>query len=136
MRHGKMFDYQVRRLLQAWRRTGDPRLVEMASSSLAALISSHGAVLGRRLPPRFRPHVTTEIEPPASYEEGLLRHYPGYRLDPGYKVHRTRFTPENVPRRVTLRDCPFRHYHPGGADEVSPGLARYLSRPVAAEAVS
>jgi len=136
MRHGKMFDFKVRRLMQAWVHAGDRNLVEQARSSLSELINRYGAVLGRRLPPRFRPHVTIEIDPPGSYEEGLGRHYPGYRLDPGYKVHRMKLAPVNAPRRVTLRDCPFRHYHPAGAEELSPGLARYLSRPARAEAAS
>lgn len=129
MRHGRMFDWKVRRLMQAWMGRGDPRLVALARSSLAELIAGHGAVLGRRLPPRFRPHVTVEAEPPMSYEDGLARNFPRYRLEREYRIQAAPLSPPGIPRRIRLADCPLRHYHTDGADEVPAGLARYLARP-------
>jgi hypothetical protein len=136
MRHGRMFDWKVRRLKQAWIERGDPRLVELARSSLAELIARHGAVLGRRLPPKFRPHITIEAEPPMSYEEGVARHFPRYRLERGYRIQPATLSPAGVPRRVLQADCPLRHYHTDGADVLPAGLARYLTRPARVEASS
>jgi predicted metallopeptidase len=135
MRHGRMFDWRVRNLMQAWLRQGDPRLVELSRASLSELIGRFGAVLGRRLPPRFKPMRIVPAEAPMPYEEALPRHFPGYRLEPGYRVQPAPLSPPGIPGRVKQGECPLRHYHPDGSEALPAGLARYLGRASRVEAM-
>jgi hypothetical protein len=136
MRHGRMFDWRVRKLMEAWQRRGDPRLVELSRASLTELIGRFGAVLGRRLPPHFKPMRIVPAEAPEPYEEAMERHYPGYRLEPGYRIQPAPLTSPRTPQRLCLDDCPLRHYHPEGAEALPAGLARYLGRSARSEAMS
>lgn len=134
MRHGRVFDWKVKRMMQDWVRRGDPGLVRESRASLGELIARHGAVLGRRLPPRFRPTITMPAEAPCSYEEAVPRHYPGFRLAAGYTIRPAPATSGAAPQRIMLGDCPLRHYHADGADKLPSGLARYLAGRPRAEA--
>lgn len=136
LRHGKMFDWRVRRIIQEWQRRGDPRLVTMARASLGELLNTHGAVLGRRPPRGFRASLVVPAEAPQPYEDALPHHYPGYRLEAAYGIQPAPLTPRVVPRRVERKDCSLHSYHADGSTAVPPPLARYLARAHAPESVS
>ena len=128
LRHGKLFDWSVRRLMREWLSVGDPRLTEPATLSLADLRNRYGSVLARRLPGNFQPTLTVADDPPCSYEEGIARLHPGYRLAPDYGVNPMKLSSPRTPRRITDDHCVLRNYHATGSEDVSRAFARYLDR--------
>ena len=127
LRHGRLFDYSVKRLMRTWLDRAEGGLAELARMNLAQLRERFGSVIARRMPSRFQSEVILPAGAPCSYKEGMTRLYPGYRLAAGYAIRPTQFTAPEVPRRVTQRDCVLRNYHSGGAADLPPAFARYAA---------
>lgn len=130
MRHGKLFDWHVKRYMQEWLERTDPRLAELARMDLRALSARFGSIVARRLPARFSPTIAVHADPPCSYEEAIESQWPGFRLARRYQVRPEELTPPSAPRKITERDCTLRSYTDEGSAEVSPSLVRYAQRPI------
>lgn len=128
LRHGRVFDWNVRCLMREWLSRADPSLAELSQLRLRELRQRHDLIFGRRLPTKFQPALTMPADPIASYEEGLERFYPGYRLANGYRVAQMRFTPKSVPIRITEADCALRVYHEEKSEDVPAFYARRLMK--------
>lgn len=128
MRHGRRFDWHVTRLMREWRARGDRRLVELAGMGLEQLRREFGVVLARRLPGGFKSWAPAKVEPPFSYEEGVAKFYPRYRLTPDFKVSPLKQRKRMPRARLLLEECPVRSYEPEGSADLPKAMARYLPR--------
>lgn len=128
MRHGRLFDWSVRRLTRKWLDAADPELADAARCNLSELRRREGAVVARRLPDGFRPSIPLACRAPCSYEEGIARHYPGFRLAEGYRVREEPTTAAEAPPPIEVRDAALRLYHDRGSEDLSPAAARHLRR--------
>lgn len=131
-RHGRQFDREVRRLTQAWldRARGDlPRLAQMR---LDELKREFGAVLAESVPGKFTFPLAEPVEAPMSYEKGIERLYPGYRLGAHYEIRPANLTPPSAPRLITDKDLVLRLYDRTGIQRVPSAFTRY-SRQLLAE---
>ncbi len=127
-RHGREFDREVRRLTQCWldRARGDlPRLAQLR---LDELKREFGAVLAESVPSRFAFPLTEPIEAPMSYEKGIEKLYPGYKLGGNYQIRPANLTPEAAPRILTDKDLVLRLYDRTGIQRVPSAFTRYSRR--------
>lgn len=127
LRHGRLFDWNVQRLMREWLARTDPRLAELSQLQHGELRARHPGLLARRLPARFQPALVLPVEAPCGYEEGVARYYPGHKLARDVRIAKIMFTPPGIPRRITEGDCTFRNYHDSGSEEIAPYLARRLA---------
>lgn len=124
-RHGRQFDREVRRLTQAWldRARGDlPRLAQMRLDDLKR---EFGAVLAESVPSKFAFPLAEPVDAPMSYEKGIEKLYPGYRLSQNYQVRSANLTPEAAPRIITEKDLVLRLYDRTGIQRVPSAFTRY-----------
>jgi predicted metallopeptidase len=124
LRHGKLFDWNVRRLMREFLNRADSDIAELSQLKWRELRDRFGTIAARRLPSRFQPSLTLPSEPPYDYSAGIENLYPGYRLIDGCRVVPMRFTPAGVPRRITEADCSLRAYH----EQKSEDLPAFYSR--------
>jgi hypothetical protein len=127
LRHGRVFDWNVQRLMRRWLERAEAPLAELAQMRLEELRARAGALLARRLPLGFQPMLTLPAEPPCPYEEAMAAHYPRFRLARRFTVAPIAFTSDSAPRRITEADCTLRLYHSGGSEDLSPYAMRRLA---------
>ena len=125
VRHGAYFDSEVRRLMQTWLAAARGDLPRLAQMTFAQLVREFGSVVALSVPNNFRLPYTVEIEPPESYESGLTRLYPGYRLAAGYRMRRVELAGLDSLQLLTDRDLVLRHYDRNGVRRLPDIYARY-----------
>lgn len=130
LRHGRQFDWLVHQYMRQWLAQADAQTAELAQMKLDELLAREGTIAARRLPARFRPIISVPAVAPYSYEEGVARHYPRYRLARTYRINKgakaSGFTPREVPRTITLEDCPLRIYDEKGSHAMPRAMERYM----------
>ncbi len=130
LRHGRQFDWLVHQYVRQWLAQADTQTAELAQMKLDELLARGDTIAARRLPARFRPVISIPAVAPYSYEEGVARHYPAYRLARTYRINKgakaSGFTPREVPRTIILDDCPLRLYDAKGSHAMPRAMERYF----------
>jgi hypothetical protein len=127
-RHGPLFDREVNRITRTWLRQRPSDLTRLARMNLRQLQAAFGAVLARGLPRNFVIPVLDPSPAPQSYENGVKRLYPGYRLASVFRVRPGPVSTPDALRLLTEDDLVMRHYSSRGAQKLPTALARYSSR--------
>ncbi len=128
VRHGPGFDREVRRLTRNWLEVAKGKLPRLAEMRMDELKQEFGTVLAESVPNRFVFPLVERVEPPESYEQGVERLYPGYRLATSYEVRPTRVTGAGSPRHLSEKELVLRLYDRDGTQRVPAVFARYGRR--------
>lgn len=128
IRHGQAFNREVRRLTRRWLDVAPDSLARLAQLRLPELERQFGAVLAQAVPARFTVPLVRPCESPQSHRSAILDLYPGYRLEPRFRIEPVGFSSEAAPETITEKDLVLRHYTRKGSERVPAAFARYSRR--------
>lgn len=125
-RHGHAYDRQVFILMGQWLARANPKLAEIAQLRMHDLQRRYGSILARSLPSSYHEILTKRAPAPFSYEKGVQMFYPSYTLAKNFTIRKIAFTPDDVPSRITDKDCTLRLFKTGRSQTIASTYARYM----------
>jgi hypothetical protein len=124
-RHGRAFDDTVERLRRIYLENADPNITAAARMNLEELSCAFGTVFCQGLPDRFRSALRSQTGPVESYQQGVARLYPGYRLEKDYQLRPLAGGTIAEDRIINANDCPLFACKGPGLEAVPGSYLRY-----------
>jgi predicted metallopeptidase len=126
MRHGRRFDAVVSECVSLWKRAGDPCLVASLSMSLEALRARWGSLAAHSFgPPFVSPRLCPVKDPPPFDAHPDFRRKRLVSAPDALEVVAGKWTPANVPSRLTEKDLVYRVYTRQSARRISAAAVRH-----------